>query len=163
MGPIYIVTADLLQPRYNILRYGRLTSRHLRLFTRHGGRLGRRLRDKWRKDTCKRICSSYTRKKLRALRRYAVAFVVVVGGGGGGSSWLPGRCYCYVVVSRTRKQKQKRTRNEKGHGNRNRNGQEMKLDMDTDTTVSFGSPCSLLNSEGYVLSKQQMVFQSTFD
>ena len=78
-------------------------------------------------------------------------------------SWLPGRSYCYVVVSRTRKQKQKRTRNEKGHGNRNRNGQEMKLDMDTDTTVSFGSPCSLPNSEGYVLSKQQMVFQSTFD
>lgn len=147
MGVIYIVTADLLQPRYNILRYGRLTSRHLRLFTRHGGRLGRRLKDKWRKDTCNRICSSYTRKKLRALRRYAVAFVVVVVGGG-----VPGYQDVVIVMLLF-----------PGQGNRNRNGQEMKLDMDTDTTVSFGSPCSLPNSEGYVLSKQQMVFQSTFD
>jgi hypothetical protein len=119
VGVIYIVTADLLQPRYNILRYGRLTSRHLRLFDRHGGRLGRRLKDKWRKDTCNRICSSYTRKNLRALRRYAVAFVVVVVGGGGG---VPGYQDVVIVMLLF-----------PGQGNRNRNGQEMKKDMETET------------------------------
>ena len=124
MGVIYIVTADLLQPRYNILRYGRLTSRHLRLFTRHGGRLGRRLRDKWRKDTCNRICSSYTRKNcersdvtrlhlLLLLLLLLVVVVVVV---------VPGYQDVVIVMLLF-----------PGQGNRNRNGQEMKKDMETET------------------------------
>jgi hypothetical protein len=121
VGVIYIVTADLLQPRYNILRYGRLTSRHLRLFTRHGGRLGRRLKDKWRKDTCNRICSSYRRKiceRSDVTRLHLLLLVVVVGGGGG----VPGFQDIVIVMLSF-----------PGQGNRNINGQEMKKDMETET------------------------------
>ena len=126
MGVIYIVTADLLQPRYNILRYGRLTSRHLRLFTRHGGRLGRRLRDKWRKDihasesvvrTQEKNCerSDVTRLHLLLLLLLLLVVMVVV-------VVVPGYQDVVIVMLLF-----------PGQGNRNRNGQEMKKDMETET------------------------------
>ena len=122
MGVIYIVTADLLQPRYNILRYGRLTSRHLRLFTRHGGRLGRRLRDKWRKDihaiesvvrTQEKKCERSDVTRLHLFLLLLVVMVVVV---------VPGYQDVVIVLLLF-----------PGQGNRNRNGQEMKKDMETET------------------------------
>ena len=120
MGVIYSLTADLLQPRYNILRYGRLTSRHLRLFTRHGGRLGCRLRDKWRKDihaiesvvrTQEKKCERSDVTRLHLLLLLLVVVVVVPG-------------YQDVVIVMLLFP---------GQGNRNRNGQEMKKDMETET------------------------------